>query len=218
MMNKNISKVGKVTLSKTAAQTIPNFWMSLFLIPREIVDKIEKSMNAFWWGTKGGNGGIKWMAWDRICDVKEEGGLGFKKLSEFNIAMLAKQAWRLINNVNPLVTQIMKARYYPNADFLQASLGVNPSYVWRSILEAQEVVSKGCRRRIGDGKDTRVWEVPWLPSADNGCLTSIMYSDLETVTVGSLLSMDGNSWDEEILNDLCNERETKLLYSRYQSL
>lgn len=151
------------------------------------------------------------MAWDRLCEVKEERGLGFKKLLEFNKAMLAKQAWRLINNVNPLVTQLMKARYYPRSDFLQASLGVNPSYVWRSIMKVQDVVLKGCRRRIGDGKDTRVWQVPWLSNAENGCLTSAMHPGLETTAVDSLFSMDGNSWDVEILNDLCNERDKGLI-------
>lgn len=155
--SKVISKAGKITLLKTAAQTIPNFWMSLFLIPKEIVVGIERKMNAFWWGNNGENGGIKWLAWDRLCDVKEVGGLGFKNLTDFNVAMLAKQAWRLVNNTNPLVSQLMKAKYYPKTDFLNASLGANPSYVWRSILESQAVVRQGCRRRIGDGKDTRVW-------------------------------------------------------------
>lgn len=76
--NKSVSKAGKVTLPKMAAKTIPNFWMSLFLIPRDIIDKIEKRMNAFWWCNNGGTSGIKWMAWERICEVKEEGGLGYK--------------------------------------------------------------------------------------------------------------------------------------------
>lgn len=33
---KAISKAGKVTLLKTAAQSIPNFWMNLFLLPDDI--------------------------------------------------------------------------------------------------------------------------------------------------------------------------------------
>lgn len=69
-----ISKAGKVMLLKTTTQTIRNFWMSLFLILKEITDTIEKRMNAYWWGSNGEIGGIKWMAWERLCEVKEEGG------------------------------------------------------------------------------------------------------------------------------------------------
>lgn len=103
--NKQISKAGKVTLLKTATQVIPNFWMNMFLIPMEVCDRIEKSVNAFWWGNGITNKGIRWMSWERLCTVKEVGGLGFKSLRIFNIAMLAKQAWRLITSVNLLVTR-----------------------------------------------------------------------------------------------------------------
>lgn len=40
----SISKAGKVMLLKMAAQSIPNFWMNLLLLPAGICDKIEKSM------------------------------------------------------------------------------------------------------------------------------------------------------------------------------
>lgn len=82
--------------------------MGLFLIPAGICEKIERSMNAYWWVTGNEKKGIRWMNWERMCEVKETGGLGFRKLYEFNLTMLAKQAWRLINNVNPLVTALMK--------------------------------------------------------------------------------------------------------------
>ncbi|XP_074356095.1 uncharacterized protein LOC141695776 [Apium graveolens] len=102
------------------------------------------------------NKGIRWMSWDRLCSVKGDDGLGFKKLRNFNLAMLAKQAWRLINNANSLVTSLMRARYFPNSDFVNAWIGANPSYVWRSIFETQDVVRQGCRHRIGDGQSTKI--------------------------------------------------------------
>lgn len=138
--NKTISKGGKVTLLKTGAQSIPTFWMALMLISLEICDGIEKRMNSYWWGNEGTGKGIRWMSWDRLCVVKEDGGLGFRKLRGFNVAMLSKQAWRIINNENPLVTFHMKARYFPHTDFLGVSLVTNPSYVRRSILEAQQSI------------------------------------------------------------------------------
>lgn len=66
------------------------------------------------------------MAWDKLCDPNDDGGLGMKRLKNFNVATLAKQNGRILNNVNPLVSAIMKAWYFPNKDFLNAELGVTP--------------------------------------------------------------------------------------------
>lgn len=89
--NKQLSKAGKLTLVKSSAQTTPNFWMSLFLLPDSLCEEIERKMNAFYWGGGVNSRGIKWFACKRLCMPKEFGGLGLKKLNKFNIAMLAKQ-------------------------------------------------------------------------------------------------------------------------------
>ncbi|XP_074361975.1 uncharacterized protein LOC141702168 [Apium graveolens] len=104
-----------------------------------------------------------------------------------------------------------KARYYPKTDFLNATLGNNPSYVWRSILETQDLLKSECRRRIGNGEDTRIWQIPWFPSLQNGYLTIARYTELEQATVLSLITEDGSEWDGEILKDLFNELERELI-------
>lgn len=65
--------------------------------------------------------------------------------------MLAKQGWRILNDCNPLVSTIMKAKYFPHTDFLNAQVGSNASFVWRSIMSAQNAIKRGSRRKIGDG-------------------------------------------------------------------
>ncbi|KAL8158305.1 hypothetical protein AgCh_002851 [Apium graveolens] len=210
--NKSISKAGKLILLKTAAQSIPNFWMNLLLIPEEICDDIEKIMNSFWWCNGSSTSkGIKWISWKRLCVVKEGGGLGMKDLHNFNLAMLAKQGWRLVNNDNSLVSRLMQDRYYPKGDFLNATVGPNPSFMWRSIMAAQDLVRQGCRKRIGDGMSTRVWRVPWLPDSRDGCLITEMPIELEEATVAGLMDESGLKWDEDILQDLCNERDRELI-------
>ena len=55
-----------------------------------------------------------------MCKSKLNGGMGFRNLQAFNLAMLAKQGWRLISNPNSLMAQIYKARYYPHGDVFQS--------------------------------------------------------------------------------------------------
>ena len=88
---KALSKAGKEILLKTIVQAVSIYVMSVFLLPFSLCMELERMMNSFWWGSKGDKGGIKWMAWDRMCAHKSIDGMGFRKIHEFNIAMLGKQ-------------------------------------------------------------------------------------------------------------------------------
>ncbi|XP_031096825.1 uncharacterized protein LOC116001061 [Ipomoea triloba] len=107
--------------------------------------------------------GIHWKACDRLCVPKKFGGLGFKDLRAFNLAMLGKQAWRFLTRPHTLVARIYKARYFPRSSFINATLGSCPSFCWRSVVAAHELVCSGVRRRVGNGASTLIWEHPWLP-------------------------------------------------------
>lgn len=45
----------------------------------------------------------------------------------------------------------------------------------------------------------------------NGFLTSPMYNELENELVSAFLSENHNSWDMDILSDLCNDRDRNLI-------
>ncbi|CAL9000900.1 unnamed protein product [Prunus brigantina] len=48
--------------------------------------------------------------------------------------MVAKQAWRMLEHPVSLVGRVLKARYFPNGDFMQAIAGPSPSMIWKAIL------------------------------------------------------------------------------------
>ena len=106
---------------------------------------------------------MAWLSWEKMCTPKEEGGLGFRDLKAFNLALLAKQGWRLQMNSHSLVHRVLKARYFPNTDFLHAELGTKPSFTWQSILATQSVVNSGYRWQVGDNKSIGIWTDRWLP-------------------------------------------------------
>lgn len=77
--------------------------------------------------------------------------MGFRDISSFNQALITKQGWRLIQNLDTLAARVLKAGYFKEAGFLSASMGSNRSYNWRSILWGRQVILNGYRWRIGNG-------------------------------------------------------------------
>ncbi|XP_074314331.1 uncharacterized protein LOC141649543 [Silene latifolia] len=111
-----------------------------------------------------------------------------------------KQAWRLVADPECLWARVMKAKYYHTRDFMNAEVGQRPSYTWRSIIGAREVLERGLRRRIGDGRDTRVWGQPWVEGCQRGKVISPCGPGNELMYVADLLKPGGRGWDEEMLN------------------
>ncbi|XP_019197063.1 PREDICTED: uncharacterized protein LOC109190915 [Ipomoea nil] len=194
-----LSKAGKEVMLKSVAQALPIFTMSVFFIPARMCDKIEMLFNRYWWG--GGNSnsrGVHWMSWNRLSVPKCQVGLGFRRLHEFNIALLAKQGWRLLTTPHLLVSQLLKAKYFPKCSFTDVVLGNNPSYMWRSILAGQSVMKEGLARWIGDGRDTKIWGWSWLADHANPALTTAPVDLLRDATVNGLMDVEGQ-WDEGVL-------------------
>jgi hypothetical protein len=109
-----LSVGGKDVLIKAVAQAIPTFSMSCFKLPRGLCDHINGLLRNFWWGSKEGKRKTCWVAWDEMTKPKYLGGLGFRDIELFNLALLARQAWRLIQEPNTLSARILKVVYFPS--------------------------------------------------------------------------------------------------------
>lgn len=208
---KIISKGGKEILLKTVAQSLPNYAMNVFILPVELCKDLERIMCRFWWKNDSNKEkGIHWMSWERMCKKKTEGGLGFRSLRDFNVALLGKQGWRLTQHPNSLVSKVFQARYYPNSSFLMAKVGSNPSYIWRSIMEAQTLLKRGVVRRVGSGRDIDTLNDPWLP-CDEDPFVHTRHEALKNSKVQSLMVTGERVWDNELIADIFEERDANLI-------
>ena len=88
--------------------------------------------------------------------------MGFRDIQAFNLALLAKQAWRLIHNTHSLFYRVYKSRYFPNCSHMDANLGNNPLYVWWNSLEARDIIKEGSIWKVGDGKSIEISTHKWL--------------------------------------------------------
>lgn len=111
---------------------------------------------------------------------------------------------------NSLESKVFKARYYSKSLFMEAELGAIPSYVWRSVIVAKEMITMGICKTVGSGANTKILGEPWLPDVDNPYMTS-NHRTLTNNTVQSLMKTDILAWDGDIITDLFNERDAGLI-------
>ncbi|KAL0337622.1 UNVERIFIED_CONTAM: hypothetical protein Scaly_2037300 [Sesamum calycinum] len=96
--------------------------------PTTVCREIEGMMADFIWHNKETRR-VHWLSWDKLCMKKEEGGLGFRKLGAFNLAMLVKQA----------------------------VAGLGCSFTWRSILSARDLLSARMWWHIRTNQNVQIW-------------------------------------------------------------
>jgi hypothetical protein len=199
-LEQTLASGGKEVLIKSVAQVIPTFSMSCFKLPRGLCLAINSMLRNFWWGSKGGKRKLCWVLWETMCSPKYSGGMGFRDIELFNLALLARQAWRILQNPEALSSRILKAVYFPEVEFLEAQLGSSPSHVWRAIVEGRDAVKQGLIRRIGTGETTNAWNQNWLPR-DHMFRPLVCKKADPPMMVAEFINAPMASWNLEALNE-----------------
>ncbi|KAA3486627.1 reverse transcriptase [Gossypium australe] len=107
-----------------------------------------------------------------------------------------------------LFARVMKAKYFPTGDFMSASVGSYPSYTWRSICGARQLLEERMGWRIGNGDLVNIWNDSWLPGPGSGRVTcqnmSIRYTQ-----VSDLIDKETNTWKQDTIRSLLGEEQLK---------
>ena len=140
--------------------------------------------------------------------------MGFRDIQAFNLALLAKQAWRLIYNTHSLFYWVYKSRYFPNCPFMDAELGNNPSYVWRSLLTARNIIREGSKWKVGDGRTIGISTHNWLSYEP-----VFLGEQQHGLMVKDLIDGQTKQWDREKIFDLVAHRtRMEILATHYHKM
>ena len=113
--------------------------------------KVNSLIANFWWGGCPDNRKVHWVSWDKLTQPKDRGGISFKDMVSFNLALLAKQTWRMMENPSTLSYRVMKGIYFSSGFLYNAKRGHKPSWIWGSLLEGRKEGDYG-RVDLGSGK------------------------------------------------------------------
>lgn len=185
-------------LIKSVAQAIPVYLMACFRLPRGLCENITSIIRQFWWGSKQGKWKPAWVSWDVLTHPKHLKGLGFRDMEIFNLALLARQSWRILQDPSSLSTRLLKVVYYPQSSILEAELGNHPSQIWRAIIDGRDILKQGLIRRIGNGATTDSWETNWIPrTGPMRPITSLVANP--PTRVAELIDVTTPTWGEQLI-------------------
>ncbi|XP_059639320.1 uncharacterized protein LOC132281653 [Cornus florida] len=182
LKGKLLSKAGREVMVKVVLLALPTYAMQCLKLPKQNCKDLFSMFLNCWWSGEEKSHKIKWISWDSICDSKANGGLGFKDIEAFNLVFLAKMAWRMEMGDDSLLFKSFKMKYFKHCNFVDAPNKPRSSWVWKSILSAQNVIKKGMKWCLGNASRINCWQDNWLPDPSNFSATSSSsHSNLSSV-------------------------------------
>jgi hypothetical protein len=143
--------------------------------------------------------------------TKGIGGLGYRDLESFNLALLAKQGLRLLQHPDSLAARVIRGKYYPSSGFLDSELGKRPSSAWHSIWNAKALLQKGLIWKVGNGDNIRIWEDKWIPSPHTLTFQQSNHNLGREDKVHSLINIERNWWNVPLVESIFPEDVAALI-------
>ncbi|GJU06616.1 RNA-directed DNA polymerase, eukaryota, reverse transcriptase zinc-binding domain protein [Tanacetum coccineum] len=159
---------GRLSLIKSGLGNLPTYYMSIYMMPVTIQNKLEMMRNNFFIGGDESEKKMTWVSWKKCLVSKKLGGLGVGSIFALNIGLLFKWLWRFLCQPTDLWAKVVKNIYGPN-EGIDEELGHSSHHsTWGAIISSvKKLKSKGtdllslCIREIGNEVSTHFWEDIW---------------------------------------------------------
>ena len=194
-----VSKGGRLMLLKSTSSSLSTYYLSLSTIPTHVANKIERLQRDFLWG----DSNTDLVGWDKVCAPLKNGGLGVRKLTTFNKALLGKWLWRFGIEETRLWRRVVALKFGEEWGGWSSKLGrgVHGCGLWRSIRMGWEDFSKNIRFEVGVGDRVKLWTDHWCGDSPLQLIFPSVYgitSNKEASVASSLERLEieeRRSWD-----------------------
>ncbi|XP_013589283.1 PREDICTED: uncharacterized protein LOC106297625 [Brassica oleracea var. oleracea] len=158
---KNLSFAGKVRMVASVIYGMVNFWSSVFALPKRFYEKVDSLCCAFLWKNRTSSAAGTRVSWSDICKPKKEGGLGLRRLEEFQQVFNLKRVWNFFSGSGSLWVAWLHSNVFSRRCYWTTADSQRLSPTVRSMIRIKETVAEFLRCSIRDGRAASFWYDYW---------------------------------------------------------
>nr|GEX54126.1 RNA-directed DNA polymerase, eukaryota, reverse transcriptase zinc-binding domain protein [Tanacetum cinerariifolium] len=164
---KTLSIGGRLTLLKSVLGSMPIFYMSIFKVPMQVLQRMESIRCQFFNGVDLGQKKPIWFKWNNILASKLKGGLGVSSLYALNRAFMFKWVWRFTTQRSSLWARVIKAIHGDDGKIGKYHKSAILS-LWLDIVHELELfkqqgidVNSFIHKKLENEEETVFWDEIW---------------------------------------------------------
>ncbi|XP_010527341.1 PREDICTED: uncharacterized protein LOC104804698 [Tarenaya hassleriana] len=156
-----LSYAGHIQLISTVIYGLINAWSQIFALPKFFLKEVDSLCSSFLWkGSHQASGGHR-ISWVTICMPKAEGGLGLRRLEDFNLVFRLKLIWLIFAKGGSLWVAWIKQNVFKSNNFWICKPSNRLSWILRKLLSLKETVCKFLKVKLGNRRNTSFWYDQW---------------------------------------------------------
>nr|GEW62708.1 hypothetical protein [Tanacetum cinerariifolium] len=159
--NKSLSAAGRLQLVRSVLGSVHIYWASVFILPNQIILDIEHLMRGFLWCHGDMSRGKAKVSWEIVCLLKNEGGLGIRRLDTFNKALMVPHIWNLLSRKDSLWVKWINVYKLRGRNFFDIPYRGCMTWGWRKLLQLRPLIRDHFWFRIGNGNTCSLWFDKW---------------------------------------------------------
>ncbi|XP_012461469.1 uncharacterized protein LOC105781472 [Gossypium raimondii] len=156
-------------------------------------EEMQSKIYRVWWTCKDKGRGWAMLAWDKVCFPKGMGGLGFRDLRLFNLALTIKDT---------LCYHVLSSKYFPGGGLIHPKKVDKPFYTRTSIATAAKALENGFGWQVGDRNNIDICKENWGFEGLNGDSLCCTILNFHKRKVHDLWVNNRTSWNKNRVHEI----------------
>ncbi|XP_010678359.1 uncharacterized protein LOC104893917 [Beta vulgaris subsp. vulgaris] len=131
--SRNLSYTRRLQLINSVMLSIHVYWVQVFIILRTVLQEIKKVCRAYLWSGNFYTSRVGNASWEKVCQLKQAGGLGIRQILQWNKAALVRYVWATISKQDSLWIKWVNTVYIKEADWWNYQAPQKSSYIGNNI-------------------------------------------------------------------------------------